>query len=232
MSTSAKPARLATRSSVRSIVPSSSDGTVTSSTARSSADQMVVMAREVLGELVARELLLGDHAADRARLLEHGEVAVHGALRQPATAARISGIARRAARAAQQLDELAPLRRVALARRRAGAPRRSCRSSSRLGHQCASSRTPERAAPVARAPRPRSTPAAISTIVPPGARPQIRRGGEPSDDRDDADRHAPPQRAAERACEQLPARDGQDHHRRDRAGCPTIRIAGDRRRRP
>ena len=46
------------------------------------ADEVVVVAGEVLGELPARELVGADDAVHDAGLLEHDEVAVHRALRE------------------------------------------------------------------------------------------------------------------------------------------------------
>ena len=46
------------------------------------ADEVVVVTGEVFGELPARELVGADDAVHDARLLEHDEVAVHGALRE------------------------------------------------------------------------------------------------------------------------------------------------------
>jgi hypothetical protein len=46
------------------------------------ADQVMVMTGQVLGQLVARELVVGDDPPHGAGLFEHDEVAVHGALRQ------------------------------------------------------------------------------------------------------------------------------------------------------
>ena len=46
---------------------------------------VVVVAGEVLGELEARVLVVGDDAMDDARLLEHDEVPVDAALREAVT---------------------------------------------------------------------------------------------------------------------------------------------------
>jgi hypothetical protein len=45
---------------------------------------MVVVFGEVLGQLVAGELTVGHDAVHQPGLLEHDDVAVDGALRQPA----------------------------------------------------------------------------------------------------------------------------------------------------
>lgn len=46
------------------------------------ADEVMVVFGEILCELVAGELIVGDDAAHHPRSLEHGEVAIRGALRQ------------------------------------------------------------------------------------------------------------------------------------------------------
>lgn len=47
------------------------------------ADEMVMVRSEIFGELEARELVVRDDPPDDVRLLEHDEIAVHGALREP-----------------------------------------------------------------------------------------------------------------------------------------------------
>jgi len=48
------------------------------------ADEMVMMLRELLGELVPGVVAVREDAPDDPGLFEHGEVAVRGALREPA----------------------------------------------------------------------------------------------------------------------------------------------------
>src|SRR3990170_5688209 len=142
-----------------------------------SAHQVMVVRREVLRELVPRDALLGDHAADGAHLLEDREVPIHGALRQGLAPANQVRRRRRSPDASERLDEVAPLRRVALSRlaeagldgdvevvRHGAVPPVRSRSA-----------TPRRASVTTA-----KHAAAISTIVPPGASPQIRESVSPT----------------------------------------------------
>src|SRR5919106_867770 len=78
------------------------------------ADQVMVVLRQVLRELVATEVLADDHSTRDVGALEHGEVAVERALRQPAAAADDFRDRHRVARLHEDVDELPPLRRVTL----------------------------------------------------------------------------------------------------------------------
>ena len=73
------------------------------------------MAGEVLGQLVAGELVGRDDAVHHTGPLEHGEVAVGGALRQPGLPLEQLRDRERLLDLGEQVDERAPLRRVALA---------------------------------------------------------------------------------------------------------------------
>jgi hypothetical protein len=66
---------------------------------------MVVMAREVLGELPARELVGADHAVHDAGFLEHHEVAVHGALCQSLAEREDLGNRERPGRGAERVEQ-------------------------------------------------------------------------------------------------------------------------------
>src|SRR2546423_5497343 len=78
------------------------------------ADQVVVMTGKVLGELIATELLLGEDPADDLRSLERNEVAIDGALGEPPSSLQHLRQRQRASRAGEDVDEPAPLGRVAL----------------------------------------------------------------------------------------------------------------------
>ena len=79
------------------------------------ADEVVVVLGEVLGELVARELVARDDAPHDAGRVEHGEVAVRGALGQPAIAVEELGDGEGPIGGVQRIDERPPVAGVALA---------------------------------------------------------------------------------------------------------------------
>jgi len=69
------------------------------------ADQVMVMFGEVFGELVARELVVGDDAMHDPRLFEHHEIAVHRALLEPGAMFEDLRDRERARRAGQHVDQ-------------------------------------------------------------------------------------------------------------------------------
>ena len=73
---------------------------------------MVVVLGEVLGELEAGEVTVGDDAVHEARLLEHDEVPVHRALREAAAAAGLEELRdrHRAGRVRERLHDRLPVR--------------------------------------------------------------------------------------------------------------------------
>ena len=76
------------------------------------ADQMVVVLGEVLGQLEAGEVTVGDDAVHETRLLEHDEVPVHRALREAAAAAGLEELRdrHRAGRVRQRPHDRPPVR--------------------------------------------------------------------------------------------------------------------------
>ena len=168
--TSANPARAATRSSVRSSVRSTSagNGQVLHAPARS-ADQVVMVPGQILGELVPSVLVVGHHPAHHARLLEVAQVPVDGALREVPAAPQDLRDGDRAARRARGCPRAAGADPCIAARSRAGATRR-CRAG-----RVATSVTPPPPRVTLRRATPRVTSATtakiaavISTMVPPG----------------------------------------------------------------
>ncbi|MEY2580257.1 MAG: hypothetical protein QOE09_106 [Ilumatobacteraceae bacterium] len=80
----------------------------------SHADQMVMMAHQVLGQFVTGPIVAADDLLHDASLFEHSEVAVHGTLRQLRTHLEQVGDGRRPADRGQQLDKLPSTGRVEL----------------------------------------------------------------------------------------------------------------------
>jgi hypothetical protein len=72
------------------------------------ADEVMMMLGEVLCQLVAAELVVGDDAPDDAGVLEGGEVPVHRALREPRRGQQL-GNARSWALTRKRVDEGPPL---------------------------------------------------------------------------------------------------------------------------
>src|SRR5918996_4626026 len=145
---------------------------------------MVVVADQILGQLVPAELVVAGHPPGRVRLLEDHQVPVRGALGQaPALGQDLAG-GQGPIRSRQNFDECATACRVALA----DSPQAQVHELMEvladrpiLGHvdlasvsapAIARSGSRPRRAP-ARATTPNTT-AATSTIVAPGARPQMR----------------------------------------------------------
>ena len=67
---------------------------------------MVMMAGEVFGEFVAREVVVGDDAVHDAGLFEHDEVAVHGALREASPRGEDLGDRERPVGRGEHVDDL------------------------------------------------------------------------------------------------------------------------------
>ena len=88
------------------------------------ANQMVVMAHQILGQLVAGAIIAADHLLYDANLLEHGKVAIDRALGQLGTHFEKIRNRRRAADGCQQTDQLASTRCVELVRSTQEGPRR------------------------------------------------------------------------------------------------------------
>jgi len=80
-----------------------------------SAQEMVMVLGEVLGQLVPGELVGGGHPTHDSRLLEHRQVAVHRALGQTIVLRQDFGEGQGTIRIAQDLDEGMTVPRVALA---------------------------------------------------------------------------------------------------------------------
>ena len=78
------------------------------------ADEVVVVAHQVLGQLVAPAFVAGDDAVDDADLLEHDEVAVGRALGERRAAGEQLGDGRRAGGVGEQVDDRPAAVRVAL----------------------------------------------------------------------------------------------------------------------
>ena len=113
------------------------DGEVLDPAARG-ADEVVVVAHEVLGQLVAPALVAGDDAVGDADLLEHDEVAVDRALGQRRPAGEQLGDGGRAGSLGEQVDDGPAAARVALvgARSRSATALCSCcREPSVTGEQ-------------------------------------------------------------------------------------------------
>jgi hypothetical protein len=77
-------------------------------------DQMVVMAHQVLGQLIARPIIAADHLLHDADILENCKIAVHGALRQLRPCLEEIGDRRRPTDRRQQPDQFTPARCVPL----------------------------------------------------------------------------------------------------------------------
>src|SRR5207248_8239577 len=124
------------------------------------AHQMVVVVADGLGQLVPGEVVAGAHAHHNARLFEGGEIAVERALRQAGGAAEDLDDGEWRPGVGEELDYAATRRGVAL----------SCRSqlpADGVVHGVAVGRPGHRRAPTSDVTP--KTPAATSTIVPPGA---------------------------------------------------------------
>ena len=68
---------------------------------------MVMVPGEILGQFVARELVVRDHAVHDAGLLEHDEVAIDRALRQAFPGVEHLGDRQRSVGSVEDVDELA-----------------------------------------------------------------------------------------------------------------------------
>ena len=93
------------------------------------ANQMVVMAHQILGQFITGPIIAADHLLYDTNLLEHSKVAIHRALGQFGTHLEEIRNGRRAADCCQQTNQLASTRRVELVRSTQKGPRRLMNTS-------------------------------------------------------------------------------------------------------